>query len=339
VLLALVGAGLAVALSGGDDDTAAKPKARSVEVRREPVATAGENPFMESISTDETPSAALEPPPDTGGTFEGATPGLYGGTQDTGSCDPDAMVAFLEANPDKARAWADVFGIRVDEIADFVGRLTSVVLRSDTAVTNHGFSNGRATRIPAVLQAGTAVLVDEYGTPTVKCYCGNPLTKPEQTKVTYTGTPWTDFRPADITYVEPNPVVIVVIVLVDPANDTAFGRPIGTNGEDDGPVPDDPTTTTTKPAVPENATYTATLSGNCEGGFSDAQTVTITVADGQLTLSGVNAAGSFTVPVGPGGTFTVTGGGDTLTGTYDDEGIQGTLTGTCTGGLTGTRTG
>ena len=308
-------------------------------MRREPVATAGENPFMESVSTDETPDAALIPPPDTGGTFDGATPGLYGGTQDTGSCDPDAMVAFLEANPDKARAWADVFGIRTDDIADYVAGLTSVVLRSDTAVTNHGFSNGRATTIPAVLQAGTAVLVDEYGIPRVKCYCGNPLTPPEQKKVTYTGTPWTDFRPADITYVDPSPKVIVVIVLVDPATDTAFGRPVGTNGEDDGPVPDDPTAPTTQPKVPTNATYTATLSGNCEGGFSDSQTVTITVADDTLTLSGVNAAGSFSVPVGPGGTYTITGGGDTLTGTFDNDGITGTLSGTCNGSLTGTRTG
>ncbi|HUV10145.1 MAG TPA: DUF6777 domain-containing protein, partial [Acidimicrobiia bacterium] len=271
VLLALVGGGLAVLLSGGDKDKkAAQPeKISAVAVRREPVATAGANPFMESVSTDETPAAALVPPPDTGGTFDGATPGLYGGTLDTGSCDPEAMIAFLEANPDKARAWADVFGIRVEEIGDFVRSLTSVVLRSDTAVTNHGFSNGRATTIPAVLQAGTAVLVDEFGTPTVKCYCGNPLTKPEQKKVTYTGTRWPDFRPPSITYVDPSPKVIVIIVLVDPATDTAYGRPIGTNGDDDGPVPDDPTaptTTTTEPAIPTNATYTATVTASCDFG-------------------------------------------------------------------------
>ena len=29
-----------------------------------------------------------------------------------------------------------------------------------------------------MLQSGTAVLVDRYGTPRVKCNCGNPLTKP-----------------------------------------------------------------------------------------------------------------------------------------------------------------
>ena len=215
-----------------------------------------------------------------------------------------------------------------------------MVLRSDTAVTNHGFSNGRATTIPAVLQAGTAVLVDEYGIPRVKCYCGNPLTEPQQKKVTYTGTPWTDFRPAGITYVDPSPKVIVIIVLVDPATNDGFGRPVGTNGEDDGPVPDDPTaptTTTTQPPVPESATYSGTLSGNCEGGFSDSEAATITVADGTLTFA--IEFGSFSVPVGPGGTFTVTGGGDTLNGTFDNEGISGSLTGTCTGSLTGTRTG
>jgi hypothetical protein len=45
-----------------------------------------------------------------------------------------------------------------------------VLLRSDTVVTNHGFANGCSTTIPAVLQAGTAVLVDDKGVPVTKCY-------------------------------------------------------------------------------------------------------------------------------------------------------------------------
>ena len=65
-------------------------------------------------------------------------------------------MAFLEANPTEARAWADVQGIEVGEIGDYVDGLTPMVLRSDTAVTNHGFTDGVANPIPAVLQAGTA---------------------------------------------------------------------------------------------------------------------------------------------------------------------------------------
>ncbi|MGH3907098.1 MAG: DUF6777 domain-containing protein, partial [Pseudonocardiaceae bacterium] len=42
----------------------------------------------------------------------------------------------------------------------------------DTRVTNHGYRDGKATDRQAVLQAGTAVLVDEKGRPRVKCGCG-----------------------------------------------------------------------------------------------------------------------------------------------------------------------
>lgn len=50
--------------------------------------------------------------------------------------------------------------------------------RADTRVTNHGFADGRATEIQSILQAGTAVFVDDTGLPVVKCSCGNPLGRP-----------------------------------------------------------------------------------------------------------------------------------------------------------------
>ena len=169
LVLVVVGGALAVVLASGGDEAAAS------EVLREPVSSPGANPFMESVGTDE---PDVTPPPDTGGTFEGSTPGLYGGTMAQGSCDAEKMVAFLEANPDKAAAWAGVVGIQASEIRSYVATLTPVVLRSDVYVTNHGFTNGRATTVPAVLQAGTTVFVDDHGFPVVKCYCGNPLTRP-----------------------------------------------------------------------------------------------------------------------------------------------------------------
>ena len=52
--------------------------------------------------------------------------------------------------------------------------LTSVVLRADTQVTNHGFRDARVTGFQSVLQAGTAVLVDNRGVPRVRCACGSP---------------------------------------------------------------------------------------------------------------------------------------------------------------------
>ncbi|GHF01088.1 hypothetical protein GCM10018785_74850 [Streptomyces longispororuber] len=59
--------------------------------------------------------------------------------------------------------------------------LTPVVPRADTRVTGHGCRDGRATGHQAVLQARTAVLVDDRGLPRVRCACGNPLLPPDTT--------------------------------------------------------------------------------------------------------------------------------------------------------------
>jgi hypothetical protein len=293
--------------------------AAAEEFTREPVDTAGDNPFMDPVGTDE---PEVEPPPDTGQTFEGNTPGLYGGTRDVGACDAEQMVTFLEANADKAAAWAGVLGIEVSEIRSFVATLTPVILRSDTYVTNHGFENGRATTIPAVLQAGTAVLVDDKGVPVVKCYCGNPLTAPPRTTgVRYRGPDWPAFQPTNITIVVETTVVIDIFTLVDPATGDPFGRPAGSDGSEDGPAPDDEddeetdeeppastsTTTTTEPPdadIPTNATYNVSLTGDGAGGFCTpfSATTTATLADGQVTIQG-NVP--LTGPVNPDGTFTI----------------------------------
>ena len=45
-------------------------------------------------------------------------------------------------------------------------------------MTNHSFVGGRAVGYQAILQAGTAVLVDSSGRPVVRCRCGNPLLEP-----------------------------------------------------------------------------------------------------------------------------------------------------------------
>ena len=71
-------------------------------------------------------------------------------------------------------------------------------LRADTRVTNHGFVDGHATALQSVLQAGTAVLVDDHGRPRVKCGCGNPLLDPVATPITpsYTGDALARLQPA-----------------------------------------------------------------------------------------------------------------------------------------------
>jgi hypothetical protein len=127
-----------------------------------------------------------------------------------------------------------VRGIGAGDIPGYVAALTPAVLRSDTAVTNHGFDNGHATTVPAVLQAGTAVLVDEHGLPVTKCLCGNPLTAPfvvEQ--ASYTGSPWPLFSAASTTIVQPTTIATNAFILVEPATGVSFERPAGTQGEQD----------------------------------------------------------------------------------------------------------
>jgi hypothetical protein len=152
---------------------------------------AGLNPAAGGPTDFDLPELDLPP----GGRVSGAAPGLYGGTQLLSVCDKRLLVDFLLANADKARAWAGVQGIPVGDIEAYVAGLTDVILQADTRVTNHGFSGGAATTIDTVLQAGTAVLVDPYGVPRVRCYCGNPLTPPRGIRgtPTYIGNPWPGF--------------------------------------------------------------------------------------------------------------------------------------------------
>jgi hypothetical protein len=242
-----------VVLGGGSED-----KAGAAEVQLQPTSTSGTNPFMPSVGTDQT---GVTPPPAATSasgnvaTYSGDTPGLYGGTRNSSSCDPDKMVTYLEANPDKAAAWAGVIGIPTTEIRSYVSGLTPVILRTDTYVINHGFENGRATDIPAVLEAGTAVLIDKYGFPVAKCYCGNPLSRPRvYSNPTYTGTRWPAFTPSSVTVIQQTTVVINIFTLVDPSTGTSFTRPAGTSGASDGNAPNSPTTPTTTTRPPTTTT-------------------------------------------------------------------------------------
>ncbi len=219
---------LAGAVVGGCGDAGAT-------ITRLTVGSAGPDPYVLMSGTDQ---QKIKPSPRGGGTEDGDAPGLYGGTRRAASCDPAKLVAFLQANPDKAAAWASVHKIRPADVPRFVSRLTPVLLRVDTLVTNHGFKNGKATRMPAVLQAGMGVLVNEYGTPVVKCNCGNPLTPPDSTissgNADYTGASWPGFTKRKVTKIRPRRPV-TRFVLVDPEATMGFQRPAATTGGLDGP--------------------------------------------------------------------------------------------------------
>ena len=98
----------------------------------------------------------------------------YGGSGGN-VCDKEGMLAFFKLHPDRALAWARVQNIGVAEIPAFLDSLTPLVLAQNVKVTMFGFKAGSSYGYPAVLEAGTAVLVDENGMPRARCACGNPV--------------------------------------------------------------------------------------------------------------------------------------------------------------------
>lgn len=252
-------------------------EAQAEEIRLEPVAAPVPDPFTQTVTGDserppspEVTRVATAPGAGAAGQqVPGATPGLYGGTRNEAVCDAEQLAAFLDADPAKARAWARVAGIEPSAIGDYVAGLTPVVLTRDTRVTNHGYSDGKATDIPAVLQAGTAVLVDGDGIPRVKCGCGNPLTEPTPLtpRSSFRGTRWAGFSETTVVVVTVT-VRVEVFVLVDLAGTGLFTRPPGTTGPADGSLspdelcdlfPDDPACEATTTTSTTTSTTTTTI--------------------------------------------------------------------------------
>ena len=285
VVMALVIAGLAYSLLKSDPSDAAV-------ATLEPAAQVGADPFTDSVAVGpvtEFPGNVeaintsvrekLTPDPKTKvRVATGTTAGLYGGTTDTKVCNPAKLVAFLKANPAKAKAWAQVMGISPTAIPAYVGKLTPVLLTSDTVVTNHGFRDGRATTKQSVLQAGTAVMVDATGTPRVKCNCGNPLGAPAATALsgaTVEGTAWPGYSPDAVVEVRPGTSGASLTV-----TDVSTG---------------DPAVVPVGAAAPAKDRWVATEVLPASGG-SKASTVVITSDDGKAwtkaaTITGFRAGG------------------------------------------------
>jgi hypothetical protein len=155
------------------------------EVFLEPTASPGQDSFTEASYATPPQPPVTNPGPDPAGpppaqanqvrTVYGDTDGLFGGTQNETTCDAEGLITYLQQRPDKAAAWASVPKITVEQIPGYIRQLTPVLLRNDTRVIDHGYVNGQAYSRQAVLQALTAVLVDKYGIPRVRCVSGSPL--------------------------------------------------------------------------------------------------------------------------------------------------------------------
>ncbi|MFI6401943.1 DUF6777 domain-containing protein [Streptomyces sp. NPDC050548] len=248
-------AALLVAGCGGDGAQGMKSSGKATkstgEVFLQPVAAQGPDPFTDSTAT--APSApprvtrtpqptptrpAPSWPTPTRTAFpahtqavSGATPGLYGGTARSGSCDVERQIAYLTRDQAKASAFAQAEGISRSAIPGYLRGLTSVVLRADTQVTNHGFRDARVTGFQSVLQAGTAVLVDNRGVPRVRCACGNPLKAGVAGGNSGSGgRGWSGYRPAEVVVVTPAPHVITNITIINVVDNTWIERPLGHRG-------------------------------------------------------------------------------------------------------------
>jgi hypothetical protein len=161
VLLLAVAGGVAFIALGGEEEA----KAQTVRFQ---------------APTDNGPDPFTAPTERRGTKVVDVGSGPFGGTGSDLVCDRELLIRSLVARPDRLREWARVLGVTPTSrgVARYIRKLRPVTLTRDTRVTNHSFVNGQAVEFQSILQAGTAVLVDQDGVPVARCRCGNPLLKP-----------------------------------------------------------------------------------------------------------------------------------------------------------------
>jgi len=235
VLALVVGVGVgAVALFASDDE--GDPDGG--EVLLEAVASVGPAPFTPPLQSDDaltsstsTSTSAMSTSATAGGSDGQRTAkGPFGGTGDDTLCDRELLVDFLTdpENGALAREWARVIDISVADIPTYVRTLTPTTLTADARVTNHRWNGTRAVPYQAVLQRGTAVLVDPYGRLVARCRCGNPLGPPVQlADPVYTGPRWDGFDPTVVVVVVASPTTIYPSSPVVPSPTTSVSLPPG----------------------------------------------------------------------------------------------------------------
>lgn len=282
VVVAAVVVAVVMSRGGGGGGTA-----QSGEVFLQAAGKTGPDPFTESTAKDSTappvsPSPATESAPSNAVRgVDGGAPGLYGGTRSVGSCDVEKQITYLQQAPEKNRAFASVAGVDTADVPAYLRSLTPVQLRMDTRVTNHGYRDGAVTSYQAVLQAGTAVLVDDRGVPRVRCACGNPLTSPvaQQGTLKRTGDSWPSYRSSDVVVVSPATTVVTTFVIFDHDRKEWISRPRGDDGHKDRktdppatPSPSVSVSTPTPPSSPSTSISPSSPSPSSETTKTDPTT-------------------------------------------------------------------
>jgi hypothetical protein len=181
------------------------------EVFLEALTDVGPNPFTKSVAL-----AAVPPVGQTragGGSstaglrsISGTTSGLFAGSATVPLCEAAAAFDDLLAHDDKSQAWVDALNddadlswsggskLAVDDLLAYADELTAVILQADTRVTDHAYDGGSDHAFQAVLERGTAVLVDTTGVPRARCASFGPLVPPKPAgSPKYRGEQWADF--------------------------------------------------------------------------------------------------------------------------------------------------
>ncbi|MFC6080259.1 DUF6777 domain-containing protein [Sphaerisporangium aureirubrum] len=190
--------------------------------------------------------ASIDGAPEPGQNVDGSREGAYATTKHGVACDVGKLVAYLTdpRHVAQAQTWARVHRIQPGQIRSYLGRLTPVRLRMDVRVTNYDYKDGEATPYQAVLQAGTAVLVDDRGVPRVKCNCGNPLAEPQGAASAsdnvrkYARNPeaaWSSFTPRRVATITAGKKV-KRFTLIDLDDGKLYQRKVGFTGKKDTPV-------------------------------------------------------------------------------------------------------
>lgn len=294
-VLAVLAAAFAVVTLVGGDDTA------SADVQLQSLDNFAEDSFTASVAPP--PSASLSDYAENGGdtkpetgdagngykSADGTVTGVFGGSLDELACDSTQLIAFLEAEPDKAAVWAATLDIDPANIGAYIDGLTAANLSTDTRVLDTGFSNGEAVEREAILQRGTAVLVDSRGVPRVNCYSGNPLREPRVLEgEEYVGEPWTSFTETEVLIITPAPTDAEEFVLFDVETGTVFSRPVGSDGESD--ISEDAVTET--PAQPTATPENIATEEVPEAGAFELDTVVV----GRVTEANPEAIYTFEAP-------------------------------------------
>ncbi len=102
--------------------------------------------------------------------------GTYNGNL-ADTCDVVALTKHLTENDTEAgQRWATAAGVVANDIVGFLSGLTASAVVDTQTLTLHGDDNGQRVSETKLIDVGTAVLVDETGSPRVRCLDGNPLT-------------------------------------------------------------------------------------------------------------------------------------------------------------------